>query len=61
MRLSPGEWFDIAVYLPFPTSIVFQTLMESGSDNPMFMEPWSPEQQLVGRLSVNYMEDRRHW
>jgi len=39
MRLSLGEWFDAAVYLPFPASIVFQTLMEGGSDNPVFMEP----------------------
>jgi len=60
MRLSPGEWFDTTIYLPFPTSIVFQTSMESGSDNPMFIEPWPLEQQLVGCLGVNYMEDRRH-
>jgi len=57
MRLSPGEWFDDAIYLAFLTSIVFQTLMESGSNNPVFMKPWLPEQQVVGHLGVNYMED----
>ena len=57
MRLSLGEWFDTTVYLPFPASIVFQTLMERRSDNPVFMEPWLPEQQLVGHLGVNYVEN----
>jgi len=39
MRPIPGEGFDTTVYLPFPASIAFQTLMESGSKNPVFMEP----------------------
>ena len=56
MRLNPCEWFETTVYLPFPASIEFQTLIESGGENPVYMEPWLPEQQLVGRLGVNYME-----
>jgi len=59
MRLNLGEWLDIAVYLLFPTSIVFQTVIESESDNPVFMEPWPHKQQLVGSLDFNYMEDGR--
>jgi len=38
MRLNLSEWLDIIVYLSFPTLIVFQTLIESDSDNPVFME-----------------------
>ena len=57
MRFNPGGWFDATIYLPFTASIGIRTLMESGGNNPMFMEPWSPEQQLVGCVGVNYMED----
>jgi len=57
MALSFAEWLDIAVYVPFPSSIVFETLMKSVSENPAFMEPWPPKQQLVKSLDINYMED----
>jgi len=51
MRLSPDDWFDTAIYLPFPASVVFQALMESGSDNPVFMEPWPPNNSLLEVLA----------
>jgi len=57
MRFGLSEWLNIAVSLAFPTSIVFQALMQSESDNPVFMEPRLPKQQLVGSLGINDMED----
>ena len=59
MRLNPSEWLNTTIYLPFPASIVVQTLMKSGSDSPMFIEPWSPKQQLIRSLSINYIFTRK--
>jgi len=57
MRFSPGEWFNAIIYLPFPALIVFQTLMESGGENPVLIEPWPSEQQFIRGLGINYIED----
>jgi len=32
---------------------VFEALVQSGGDDPVGMDPWSSEQEIVGRVGVN--------
>ena len=52
-----SEWPSITINLPFSTTIVLETLVESWSCYSMLMKPWASKQELVGSLRVNYIED----